>query len=88
MNMIKMGANLILEGLSQLGKNRISEHGDKWTVTGFSVNVKALNNAAGILIQSLKDNYVRWMGANSDSDFKVISNSDYIDDVGLNVVDE
>lgn len=89
MDMIKMGANLILEGLSQLGKNRINEHGDIWCVIGVSYMVKALNNAPGILIQSIKDGYVKWMGTTSDIDFHIISNdSDLNNDSGLDVVGE
>lgn len=87
MNMIKMGANLILDGLTNLAKNRINEHGDHWVVIGVSSSVKSLNNLPGVLIQSFKDGYVRWMALVSDIDFKVISNSDYTDDSSLNVVD-
>ena len=89
MDMIKMGSHLILEGLSQLGKNRINEHGNNWCVIGVSAMVKALNDSPGVLLQSIKDGYVKWMGRDSDSDFNVLSNdADEISDATSSVVNE
>lgn len=71
-SMVKMSAHLIVEGLSQTGKNRVREHGDTWLVIGVSENVNALKNTPGILIQSIKTHYVRWMGREKDEDFQII----------------
>lgn len=86
MFMLKMGSHLVLDGITQLGKNRINEHGNLWNVIGVSAAVKALNNLPGVLIQSFKDGYVRWIGADTDSDFKIISNDDKLTDSNSDVV--
>ena len=71
--MIKMSAQLIVEGISQVGKTRIQEHGNVWVVIGMSENVNSLKNIPGLLIQSTKTRSVKWMGRESDEDFKLIS---------------
>ncbi len=84
-----MGAYLIVEGLSLLGRNRITEHGETWCVIGVSAAVKALNNSPGILLQSIKDGYVKWMGTTSDNDFAILSSdTDGNQPSDLNVVGE
>lgn len=88
MIMIKIGAHLILGGISVLGSDYIKEHGTLWNVIGVSSAVKALNNAPGILIQSFKDSYVKWMGVDNDTNFEVISNDAEPNDSALNVVGE
>ena len=86
MNMLKMGAHLILDGITLTGKNRIAEHGTLWNVIGVSSAVKALNNIPGVLIQSFKDGYVRWIGADNDTDFKILSNDNESLDSNLDVL--
>ncbi len=73
MIMISMDAILIIEGVSQLGKNRVVEHGNSWKVIGVSQSVKALNNNMAVLLQSTKTGYVKWMARESglDTDFQI-----------------
>ena len=55
------GTILRLEGVTQKGKNRISQGGNLWRVAKFKSCVAALNNNPGILLESLKDPQKFWM---------------------------
>jgi hypothetical protein len=72
-DMVKMSAHLVVEGISPIGNTHIQAHGEVWVVIGMSGNVSTLKNIPGLLIQSAKTRFVKWMGRDTDEDFKIIS---------------
>lgn len=62
-----------VEGISNLGKNRIREHGDEWEIEETRDSVPCLNNGQGFKLKSLKTGFIRWMAVSADKDFVVVS---------------
>lgn len=73
-----LGKQIQLKGISQKGKNRVREHGDRWTVLAETDRVLFAPGSAGpwLFIAPLglgQDNKAsRWVRANGDTDFSVI----------------
>ena len=55
---------ITVKGKSLKGKNRIKEHGDKWVIIrkGFR----------GLLVESEKTKYWRWIDKHEDKDFEIL----------------
>lgn len=64
---LKVGDKVLVEGVSQKGKNRVNEHGEEWEVFGFNESFKRIG------IKSTKTKYRRWVDTMiDDEDFKLI----------------
>ena len=59
------GSTIILKGISNHGKNRIREHGDKWEVLGLPSGVISTNpKPTRLCIKSVKTGEERWLDKN------------------------
>ena len=80
--MSHLGKIVQLTGVTQKGKNRVREHGNRWTVLAETDRVLFAPNAAGPWLfvtpnpagpgLGQDDKASRWVHANNDSDFKVV----------------
>lgn len=76
--MSHLGKTIQLKGISQKGKNRVREHGDRWTVLAETDRVLFAPNNKGpwLFIAPLgstqDDKASRWVRASGDSDFNII----------------
>lgn len=61
-----------MRALSLKGKNRIREHGEKWTISTISSNVPCLKGETGWLLRAVQTGYNCWMKAQGDEDFEEI----------------
>jgi len=61
-----------LEGKTLKGKNRIKEHGTIWLVVDVR-RVQCFNNDYGALIVSVQTEHARWIRAENDADFNIIT---------------
>ena len=66
---------IIVEGISQKGKNRVREHGSEWIVDSEHETI-LFNDEKGpwYHIYSVNDknkDYSRWINKNNDKDFKI-----------------
>lgn len=74
-----LGKQIQLKGLSQKGKNRVREHGDRWTVLAETERVIFAPGATGPWLfiappgQGQNDKASRWVRAAGDLDFIVIA---------------
>lgn len=66
LGIIWQGEFVVVEGISQKGKNRVREHGAVW-------KVRKVHEHDGILLESTdgKDNF-RWVEHNEDADFDIL----------------
>lgn len=62
---------LILAGTSRKGKNRVREHGARWTVKRREEAVLCLDGAPGILVTT-PDGDWRWIRETDDPDFEIV----------------
>lgn len=68
------GEFVVVEGISQKGKNRVREHGQVWKVRKVDENKIMLESTDG------KDNW-RWVDNLNDPDFeliRIVSNPDFL----------
>jgi len=76
--MTLLGKQIHLKGLTQKGKNRVREHGDRWTVLAETDHVLFSPDTQGPWLfiappgQNQNDKASRWIRAAGDSDFFVI----------------
>jgi hypothetical protein len=76
--MTLLGKQIQLKGLTQKGKNRVREHGDRWTVLAETDRVLFAPSTQGPWIfiapkgQNQNDKASRWIRATGDTDFFVI----------------
>lgn len=77
--MALLGKTIQLKGISQKGKNRVREHGDRWTVLAETDRVLFAANIPGpwLFIAPLgmgqDDKASRWVRAHGDTDFTVVA---------------
>lgn len=77
--MALLGKNIQLKGLSQRGKNRVRDHGDRWTVLAETDRVLFAPGEAGPWLfvapvgQGQNDKASRWVRAAGDLDFTVVA---------------
>lgn len=77
--MTLLGKQIQLKGLSQKGKNRVRDHGDRWTVLAETERVLFAPNLPGpwlfIAPHGLgqNDKASRWVRAVGDTDFVVVA---------------
>lgn len=75
--MALLGKEIILKGISQKGKNRVREHGDRWTVTAETDRVLFAPEKKGpwVFITPVgkvwDDKASRWVRVDDDADFSV-----------------
>jgi len=73
--MTLLGKNIQLRGVSQKGKNRVREHGDRWTVLAETDEILFAPGVTGPFLfitpkgKQHDDNGSRWIKANDDPDF-------------------
>lgn len=73
-----LGKQIQLKGLSQMGKNRVRDHGDRWTVLAETDRVLFSPNNPGpwLFVCPLglgqNNKASRWVRAHNDQDFIVI----------------
>ncbi len=73
-----LGKKIQLKGISQKGKNRVREHGDRWSVLAETDRVLFAPGAVGPWLfvappgKGQNDKASRWIRANGDTDFAVI----------------
>lgn len=73
-----LGKTIQLKGTSQKGKNRVREHGDRWTVLAETDRVLFAPNSRGpwlfiVPVGCDQDNKAgRWIKTTDDTDFVVI----------------
>ena len=73
-----LGKQIQLKGLSQKGKNRVREHGDRWTVLAETdvVLFAPSNHGPWLFVAPVgrdqNDKASRWVRSTDDSDFIVI----------------
>ena len=76
--MTQLGKTIQLKGISQKGKNRVREHGDRWTVLAETDHVLFAPNSQGPWLFIVprgcdQDNKAgRWIKTTGDADFVVI----------------
>ena len=76
--MTLLGKQIQLKGLTQKGKNRVREHGDRWTVLAETERVLFAPSAQGpwlfVAPQGLgqNDKASRWIRASGDPDFSMV----------------
>jgi hypothetical protein len=76
--MTLLGKQIQLKGLSQKGKNRVREHGDRWTVLAETERVLFAPSAQGpwLFVAPLglgqNDKASRWIRASGDPDFSMV----------------
>ena len=74
-----LGKEIQLKGISQKGKNRIRDHGDRWIVLAETQRIIFAPNEVGPWIfcapvgQDQNHKSSRWMRATGDHDFVVVS---------------
>lgn len=81
--MALLGKIVQLKGISQKGKNRVREHGDRWTVLAETDQVLFAPSTPGPWLfvtpnvagpgLGQDDKASRWVRANGDSDFTVVA---------------
>ena len=77
--MALLGKTVQLKGLSQKGKNRVREHGDRWTVLAETDQVLFAPSTPGIWLfvapvgLGQDDKASRWVRADGDTDFTVVA---------------
>ena len=77
--MTMLGKQIQLKGISQKGKNRIREHGDRWTVLAETDRVLFAPSQPGpwIFVAPLgkgqDDKASRWVKQTGDDDFDVVA---------------
>jgi hypothetical protein len=77
--MALLGKTVKLTGISQKGKNRVREHGDRWTVLAETNKVlfAPSNTGPWLFVAPMglgqDDKASRWVRANGDTDFNVIA---------------
>jgi hypothetical protein len=77
-----LGKNIQLKGVSQKGKNRVRENGDRWTVLAETDRVLFSPGTAGpwlfvaVVGKSQDDKSSRWIRATDDTDFIVLIPND------------
>jgi len=54
---------IIVQGISQKGRLRVYDHGNKWIVLE--------NSKTKLKLLSVRTNYIRWMNGFEDKDFKI-----------------
>ena len=80
--MTLLGKQIQLKGISQKGKNRIRENGDRWTVLAETDRVLFSPNEQGPWLYispkgfEKNDGAARWIRATEDTDFFVIAVDD------------
>lgn len=63
---------ILLNGLTQKGKNRIRENGEEWTVVEIRQSVLFTSEPGPwILIESNKTKHIRWIHSTHDKDFSI-----------------
>lgn len=70
---------VILEGVSERGKENISIHGEHWLVIMRRkfATFKDIIEYEKILVQSIKNgNHLRWIKANNDPNFEILKAED------------
>lgn len=67
---------LKLKGKSRKGKARIATHGEIWVPVQGGKSVSCLGYKEGLLLQSVKTGYKRWMARENDKDFVAIDRVD------------
>jgi hypothetical protein len=76
-NMTFLGKEVQLKGLSQKGKNRVREHGDRWSVLAETDRVLFApgKNGPWLFVSPVgrgqDDPASRWIRASDDADFQV-----------------
>lgn len=76
--MALLGKKIQLKGTSQKGKNRVREHGDRWTVLAETDRVIFAPNERGPWLfvapngLGMNDKSSRWIRASGDADFIII----------------
>jgi hypothetical protein len=76
--MALLGKNIQLKGLTQKGKNRVRDHGDRWVVLAETERVLFAPGIAGPWLfvapqgKGQDDKGSRWVRASGDTDFSVI----------------
>lgn len=76
--MALLGKTIQLKGISQKGKNRVRDHGERWTVLAETDRVLFAPNNPGPWLfiaphgQGQNDKASRWIRANGDSDFTMV----------------
>ena len=68
---MKIGDMVTLVGKSRHGKNRIKEHGDRWTILQIKNNVACCNGGKGFMLGN-NDGDVRWVADKDDPDFEIV----------------
>ena len=72
---------VVLQGKTRHGKNRVREHGDRWTVDQVSESVAILDGAPGLLLAVLDCECPgcekwgpdwRWIRQTNDLDFEIL----------------
>ncbi len=77
--MALLGKTIQLSGLSQKGKNRIREHGDRWIVLAETERVLFSPGVVGPWLfiappgKGQDDKASRWIRANGDTDFSMVA---------------
>lgn len=80
--MTLLGKNIILKGISQKGKNRVREHGDRWTVLAETDRIVFAPNQVGPWLfiaprgQNQNDKASRWVRVTGDLDFAIADADD------------
>lgn len=57
---------------SNKGKNRVQAHGDQWKVIQESNKCLCLDDEPAVLMESLRNGYMRWVRLKNDTDFEII----------------
>jgi hypothetical protein len=77
-NMTLLGKQIQLQGISQKGKNRVREQGDRWTILAETNHVLFAPNEIGPWIfaapagQDQNHKASRWVRVTEDKDFKIV----------------
>jgi len=80
--MTLLGKQIQLKGITQKGKNRVREHGDRWTVLAETDRVLFAPSAPGPWLfiapkgKGQDDKASRWVRSLHDADFTVITLDD------------
>ena len=80
--MALLGKTVQLKGISSKGKNRVRDHGDRWTVLAETNRVLFSPGETGPWLfiapkgQGQNDKASRWVRATGDKDFVVIAQDD------------
>lgn len=77
--MALLGKTILLKGLSQKGKNRVRDHGDRWVVLAETDHLLFSPSTSGpwLFVSPVgldqNDKASRWIRANGDTDFSMIA---------------